>query len=695
MNFLNGGLLGALALAALPLIIHLINRRRAVEHRFAAFDFVMRSRTDTFRRFRLRSFLLLLVRTLIVLLFVAAAAMPVLYRGEAKKRAPGGAEGGLIVVVDNSASMASCPDSMSDLSAGRRFLEKYLEQEDAGVARIIPLIGEEKEIVRDPGTGAWPEGAAAVSQSWASGDMAAAIRRAGRLAAEGGKWDRLLIISDFAQSGWAGVPDTVLKGASLRVVLARTGPDSGMANAGITALSVKAEREGGGPSVCRLQAEVLNGRPAPLENAPLSLFLNNKDLINGFLSAAPGRGAIKEFVLDNATPASPGWVRMEPDSFPWDDIRYFVFSPPLPVKSLLVDGDQGAHITASETYFLERALSGDQGGGSVAVVPPENFSPAGLKDKKALFLCNHVPSTPQMEAIASFVREGNGFFLSLGDRVSIEEFNRNAAPFFKRELRDRKKGFEHKTAGNSSLSTQGITHPAVALMGKVEDPENYVFTDIFLMEPSPDSRAATLLTLSTGEPLLLYLPVGKGHAFLYLSTMDLAWNNFALRPFFLPFVRGIVSFMSGGGRDPIRKSYSVGDTVLLSAGGMAAIDLPSGARRFCLPENDLVCFRETDAPGIYTVKKERAGEEWFSVNLDPAESRPALLESGRLKAVFAGLPCAEVLVRRNMSALVLRPRPLWAFCLFGAMLLAFLESLICGLGTPASGVKKGGEAVHG
>jgi hypothetical protein len=174
----------------------------------------------------------------------------------------------------------------------------------------------------------------------------------------------------------------------------------------------------------------------------------------------------------------------------------------------------------------------------------------------------------------------------------------------------------------------------------------------------------------------LTLPIGKGRAFLYLSTLDLGWNNFPLRPFFLPFVRGLAAFMAGNEQSPLQKSYTVGDTVSIASEGMVTVENPSGRRFFLLPETGSACFKEAFEPGIYSVRKERQKEGWFAVNLDPAESFPQAAPPERLEGIFAGAPFVLVDVRSSPGGDILKPKPLWAHFLFGALVLVLLESLL-------------------
>ena len=64
--FTRPEMLWGLPAAALPLIIHLINRHRARRRPFAAMDFLLRVKRLSARRILLRHILLLLVRTLLI-----------------------------------------------------------------------------------------------------------------------------------------------------------------------------------------------------------------------------------------------------------------------------------------------------------------------------------------------------------------------------------------------------------------------------------------------------------------------------------------------------------------------------------------------------------------------------------------------------------------------------------------------------
>jgi hypothetical protein len=75
-SFFNPLMLWGMGLASLPIIIHLLNRRRFKTMEWAAMDFLLKAAVRNRRRVRLENLLLLLLRTLLVVCLIAAVARP-------------------------------------------------------------------------------------------------------------------------------------------------------------------------------------------------------------------------------------------------------------------------------------------------------------------------------------------------------------------------------------------------------------------------------------------------------------------------------------------------------------------------------------------------------------------------------------------------------------------------------------------
>jgi hypothetical protein len=674
MNFLNSGILGALGLLSIPVIIHLINRRKAVEHKFAAFEFLMRSKIDSVRRLRLKSILLLIIRTLLIACIVLGAAMPVLYSGKGLGKK---SNENILVIFDNSASMRYVEQGISGFSAAKDFLKNYIENENIQALKIYPLVGDTITIETQGFAGELKKKMAGLQSTYGRGRFDRVFKQVLKDMAGGAKYDRIMILSDLAETDWAEVKDTLFKDHPTKIVLAQAYTDSLLGNIGLVRIGFKPDMSLTG-SVVNVEVNLLNQSGGDIRNFPLSLYLFNKNVVNGFVEAGHMKMAAKSFALDGYYRAAPGFIRIRQDSFPIDDIRYFVFNPPAPVKTLVIDGDQGAHFTSAETFFLERALT--QRGvakGGIRIITPAGFNKKVLRNQKVLFVCNYVPDKGAMRLIEKFVAEGGGLFMSLGNKVAVDDFNARVFPMFKRRIREKKSGFGHKTAVISNLAVADPQHPAVAILNKIENPSEYQFQDLFLLEPAPGVKTKTLLSLSTGEPLMLQVRAGKGNAVLYLSTIDMDWNTFPMRPFFLPFIRETIRFLAGESRPVARDTLYVNDTIKIKSEGVVRIDNPNGNRSLVVPESGLARFVETEIPGMYTIKEKKQGERWFAVNIDPAESNMERLTDSRLQSIFSNVPTVRINIRRDLTGEALRPRPLWHYLFLCALILALVESLIC------------------
>ena len=106
LTFLNPALLFGAAAAAVPLLLHLLQRRRVREIAFSDLRFLEEVKARRSRALGVRRWLLLLLRMLAILLVVAAAARPQLGGRDAAAAAPEA----LLVVLDASASMRTEQD---------------------------------------------------------------------------------------------------------------------------------------------------------------------------------------------------------------------------------------------------------------------------------------------------------------------------------------------------------------------------------------------------------------------------------------------------------------------------------------------------------------------------------------------------------------------------------------------------------
>ncbi|MEL6715344.1 MAG: BatA domain-containing protein, partial [Planctomycetota bacterium] len=142
-GFQNPGLLAGVALAAVPLIIHLFNRRRFKPQPWAAMRFVYAAYKRTRRRVQLENLLLLLARIAAVALFALAIARPYA-SGDSPLAALREERRDLVLLVDASASTGYQSDVRTVHAAIRARALELLDDLDGaqGDRARLAFVGE-------------------------------------------------------------------------------------------------------------------------------------------------------------------------------------------------------------------------------------------------------------------------------------------------------------------------------------------------------------------------------------------------------------------------------------------------------------------------------------------------------------------------------------------------------------------------
>src|SRR5947199_8065314 len=124
-------------LAAVPIIIHILNRRRFKIVNWAAMEFLLRALRKNRRRLRFEQWLLLAVRCCVLLLLGIALARPVACNQQSLAGFAGQRSGLHVLIIDNSYSMAyesDRPDAKTNVDQAKRMAR--------GVTERLAAVGE-------------------------------------------------------------------------------------------------------------------------------------------------------------------------------------------------------------------------------------------------------------------------------------------------------------------------------------------------------------------------------------------------------------------------------------------------------------------------------------------------------------------------------------------------------------------------
>jgi hypothetical protein len=640
-------MLGAVGIA-IPVVIHLIGRRRARVVQFAAMDFLFGSNRKTARRFRLRELLLLLTRVLVCLAIPLALAKPYAMCTAAGPMVERGPQGAVLVIDDSFASGWSDGEG-SLLDRARVRAADILEQlgPEAEVAIVLASEGSDSptELSRDHIR--LRDRIAELRTSARPADTTTALERAAQLLVSSSHERKtVFLLSPLAASGFRGdrepwAPDT---GPQLSIVDLTGGGVP--ANVAVTDVGVEPDPSASAHGVA-VTAEVVNLGAEPIEDRGLALRIADQEVARATLSLRPGERTKKTFLaaMPQDARAADIVVAVDPDALAIDDRRYVRAELREEVRVLLVNGDPHTVRHEDELFYLEAALRpGDRadGGALLTKVTAEELGEIELADHDVVVLANvHALPTQRVSALEAWVREGGGLLVAPGDNVDADAYNATMQPIIPQQLRDPidvtygAQGAEREGRA-LRLTKWEIDHPVFAVFAQdAAGLREARFPKIMLLGPTTrvDERKV-LARYTNGATALVEARSGKGRLMLYTSTLDRDWNDLVIHPGFLPMIQKTIRYLARKD-DAGRK-----DTVLVGRSAVLRVDPDvrrleirgPGGQRVVVEEENLddrkyVRYSRTDRPGFYRVLvTDRRGEDVrradldFAVNIDPRGS---------------------------------------------------------------------------
>ena len=154
MSFLSQPILWGLFAATIPVIIHLLNRRRFRTVKWAATSFLLKASRESRGKKKLKHFLILACRALAIAALIFAVARPLIggFLGSGS-----GSVGTVVLILDRSASMETKPGS-GQLSHRQSVINKIAEAvENMGSPRLVLIDSASGEIQEVPSPDALSE----------------------------------------------------------------------------------------------------------------------------------------------------------------------------------------------------------------------------------------------------------------------------------------------------------------------------------------------------------------------------------------------------------------------------------------------------------------------------------------------------------------------------------------------------------
>lgn len=681
-------LLAGLAVAV-PVAIHLLQRKREATVDFPAVRFLLLAQRRSSRRVRVRRLLLLLVRCLALLLFALLLARPVLQAPGAAFRE--GEPGFTAVILDTSLSMtAMAADARPRFEAARDLARGMAARAGArerfALVEAAPRPGERAAASRWLNADDFVGAVGAVSARPAVVEPPRAFAEAYRLLREAGAAQRrIIVISDFARGGWdrASLGALPLFDASVPVRVLRLGGDGARNRAGVVRIGARGESKvAGEPRVVR--AEIANAGPESV--LPVELWLEDKLAASRLETVPPGTTAAVEFTLrPPAAGAQRVEVRLPADRYPVDDRRKLGIDVAAAVSVFAIDGEPGASLTQSETFFLQEALRSER----LAVTVPVQVTVAGPDVATApvaagtavVILANvRAPSEKAGRMLADYVTAGGSLLVFWGGLCNAEAW-RQALPDFLPAV----------VAGTDLTPPErpwrvGEVDYAAPPLAVFRPPAKGTFaTASFtlrarLEHPAPSARV--LARFEDGAPWLIEHRVGRGRVVFSASTADLEGNDLATRPVYVPLVQRLVLWLAESLEEATDVEHVAGEPLDFTGGvelvgSRVSISTPGGARRegnfMPASAGSFATMGETGEIGFYRWSRPgRAGIA--AVNVPSAESNLAPLGADEIEARLR--PVRAELIEVSPAGAAADPARLGVQSLTRPLLLALLAILV-------------------
>lgn len=607
MLFLSPTLLWFLAAAAVPVLIHLLNRRRHKTIPWAAMQFLLKATRESRGRKKLRHILILTARSLGVAALAAAAARPI---ASGLLGWGGGAADTIIVLLDRSASMEL---REGDGLASRRQLALGKIRDtlrDLGSPRVVLIdsaTGNPQEI---PSPSELPELSSTAATDAAADLPGMLVRAAEVLAANPGRAE-IWLASDLQTSNWkpdddrwlaaraalAGLPEK----PALRI-LSFTGKAA--PNQSVRILSSRRE-----DSDLVLDVEISRSSDARTQAAvPLTVSRpGGAAATENLVLPGPSLRFQKRLPLPENEDAGFGWLSIPGDGNPRDNAAFFAYGPARPARTLVVSaaGETGAYLALAAAPPTAGGTTAD----SAEVLPPADFPARDLAETAAILWAAPLPSGPAAAKLRAFLETGGqaAFFPAAGKPSENSFDNVSWAPP------------EESPAGKFFL-LKDWNHADGLLRDGLDGTPVAARRLRAIRRQTPLGDTLPLARWEDGEPAVTRKIIGRGTAWFISTPPDYTWSNLGDADVLLPAVQRIVR--ESAARFQENHMAQLGDA------SAAPADLHERADNYRGAENPA---------GISDAGVFRISGRHVAVNRPAAEDEPETLPRELLGELFTGL----------------------------------------------------------
>ena len=401
-------------------------------------------------------------------------------------------------------------------------------------------------------------------------------------------------------------------------------------------------------------------------------------------------------------------VEINHDGLPVDDQLTYAVSVVRQIPVLLIQGRPAENPWQADGAFLRMALEASGRPGESGLFAVDTISQTEmdrveieyLRRYRAVILANMTSlSEFFMFSVERFVEQGGGILVAAGDQPAPSVYNRmykagkGVLPAQLEEVRTYEQRLFQPTfpAGKASFVLDIFDLSRTRVLNEVKV-ERY-----WRCQPAPE---ATVLATFGDDPFLVFKRHGQGRAILWATSVNMSWNNFPATQDFLPLVQNLTVFLSASAEPPV--NLMPGETLLYSshrplsgAAGEArpspswagtgqtppcTIVDPRGEKREVPLVSEggewLARFADTTVPGLYTVTAPELPTRHFAVRTFPEESDLTAISAAGVERFRDQCPISLLKNEADLQAAIVKEtgvRQWWQWVLLATLVVLCAE----------------------
>jgi hypothetical protein len=565
MTFLNPFVLFGLAAAAIPILIHLLNKRKLRTIEFSTLTFLKELQKNQMRKITIRQWLLLLLRMLMIIFLVLAFSRPALkgHFGTLGSHA----KTSLLIILDNTASMELHNEKGKYLDQAKEKAQQVIslmqEGDDAAVIRLSELpvltmqtLSHDKQklqsIIEE------------TSVSVIHHTVEDALRAGAAMLQQSKNFNKEVFILSDGQL-------TTLRSAAVNKTPNErmfepttkfyhfTLASASQQNVGIERITIP-------PTLLQVQkpvtvsAVIKNYGNVRKEHYLASMSIGGVRVMQKNISLDGGEQGTVEFSF---TPARAGfitgYIELEDDEFEADNRRYFSLYIPVHISLLLAaENDLSAK-------YIETALTIANTAAPVSYFTIKRLSPAQLSttaiQSSDVILFSGIKTIPpqQLQLLKHYIASGGSMiFFPSSDSLTVS--------------------YNYLNQFGIQQFHQSVTPPPGSQFDYVDD-EFPIFTGMFeagtskkqsiesadavrSLSPLHAHAIRPIMTLTNGAAFLWLLEFGNGKILGFSVPAVPGWSNFPLKGIFVPLLNQSVIYLASQVQlETLNKEYYAGETV--------------------------------------------------------------------------------------------------------------------------------------